>query len=866
MEETAGNEVIIDPFDVAMKRMEAAEARRTTNKTYRREYTTFLKWVTDNIDDPLLGLVIDDGACFITRSNVDTYFRTVAVQRIGNKNTASRIHQALQWFYTNVENPTGELKVKSIAVESALREQQDHHRIVSTVHSGTDPHKGLKDLLPESDKRTLLRYIYGVRNDSESLGMSFNWGKNAGVRGASSRSCGYADLNLSFGFGPEREAPNNRTLLLILRKGNIHKDNYSMDKQVGCQRHKDYIQCSIFSTALRIVGQLRSNSIINFNHGSRNKRAAWWDTSLIEFETLNDESNAMREVYNGTGVESCKVTHHRTQAVQMAGSEGLAPWQINTFTKHMIEKLHSAYQSEVDKETLKVMSGFHKEETRFVPREHLVLPFDIRQYIDWLLPNYSTWLEQMNSPTGDKSGCCRKFLLSIIPFLVETLVQDGIYFISEFPRHAISEYLKNSIPGYENWTLEARQAVENIRRTRREDVLRALNANLQVVVGSLHEQVESLQRDVRINSEHLFQLTVQSQQKSTTDATAQTSILHWMSTVSRQIGNLTKKVSESTKIQQQQQQQGQQQQQQPQVPLAPNQDRMQRQQQPNNHPPQEQGNGEVGGLAEEEGGRGEEEKDGVEEEGGVEAAGHGLNAFQVLRDTPRQPAIGATFPRTWVGLIEEWEGLSLSSFLGSDQRLWTGSDIKSRFCKRRSAVEEAIRLRGLADVSLTDMAVELDLERIDAEMTLTGHLRYLRANNPQVLRRRPRQLVATQSVATKRQEAARQRQQQPHQPGPPIPRQQPTTRTAAAPVTPMTGITGRPPNIRTTATMTEENRRRIGQAGDRGAAIARAYVRQTPEGNLQLRAADFRRLLANPMDLLEDENVETLENIQHGQI
>jgi hypothetical protein len=66
--------------------------------------------------------------------------------------------------------------------------------------------------------------------------------------------------------------------------------------------------------------------------------------------------------------------------------------------------------------------------------------------------------------------------------------------------------------------------------------------------------------------------------------------------------------------------------------------------------------------------------------------------------------------------------------------------------------------------------------------------------------------------------------------------------------------------------MTEENRRRIGQAGDRGAAIARAYVRQTPEGNLQLRAADFRRLLANPMDLLEDENVETLENIQHGQI
>jgi hypothetical protein len=94
-------------------------------------------------------------------------------------NTASQIHQSVQWFF-NVENPTRELKVKSIAVEAALREQQDFHRNNSTIHSGTDPHKGLKHLLPKSDKRTPQCYIYGVRNDSESLGMSFNWGKNAG--------------------------------------------------------------------------------------------------------------------------------------------------------------------------------------------------------------------------------------------------------------------------------------------------------------------------------------------------------------------------------------------------------------------------------------------------------------------------------------------------------------------------------------------------------------------------------------------------------------------------------------------------------------------------------------------------------------
>jgi hypothetical protein len=167
----------------------------------------------------------------------------------------------------------------------------------------------------------------------------------------------------------------------------------------------------------------------------------------------------------------------------------------------MIEKLHSAYQSEVDKETMKVMSGFRKEETRFIPREHLPLPYTIQDYTNWLLPKYSTWVGQMNSRRGDRSACCRKFLLSIIPFLVETLVQDSIYFIVEFPRHPIAEYLKNRIPGYEQWTQEARMSVDIIRRTRRENELHALNNNLQVVVGSQHEQVESLQREVRANRE-----------------------------------------------------------------------------------------------------------------------------------------------------------------------------------------------------------------------------------------------------------------------------------------------------------------------------------------------------------------------------
>jgi hypothetical protein len=429
-------------YAAAIERMEAVIAGRKVSSTYSNEYKKLLSWVIEEHEEH--HLIVND-ACFITRLSVDTYFEKVVLHRNGNRNTATRIAQALQWFYSNVENPTGKLVIRNPTVNEALRKQQDNYRAKTNVaNAGTDPHKGLKDLISESDKRKLLTYIYETRPDSSSLGMSFNWGKNTGIRGASSRSCVYADLNLSLGFGPEREAPINRTILMVLRKGSLHKDNYSTDKQVGCQRHKEYLQCAIFSTAVCIIEQLRTDAAINFYHDDKDERATWWDTPLLEFETLQDESHAMRDVFNSTGVESCKLTHHRTHAVQYAGSEGLAPWQINTLTKHMLEKFHSAYQSEVDKESLKVMSGFSRDESRFVPVEHLALPYSIEYYLRALLPKYPEWVQQMESVRGDKSSCCRKFLLSILPFLVEVLVQDGIYFTRDFPRHPVSEYLKVS--------------------------------------------------------------------------------------------------------------------------------------------------------------------------------------------------------------------------------------------------------------------------------------------------------------------------------------------------------------------------------------------------------------------------------------
>ena len=230
--------------------------------------------------------------------------------------------------------------------------------------------------------------------------------------------------------------------MLVLRRGDAHKDRSDTDKQVGVWRHREYILCSVFNTALHVINDLSKDTTINFYHQDKKTRAGWWDKPLIEYEASGQELSAMTQVFAATGVESCKLTHNRTHAVQLGGSEGLAPWQLNTFTKHMLDKLNSAYQPEMNRETAKVMAAFEKDEPYFHGSFHVQHPVGIPVLMDYLLPNYRLWCNQSNSAQGDKSSCCRKFLNQVLPFLVEVLVQDGIYLVRDYPNHPMSNYIE----------------------------------------------------------------------------------------------------------------------------------------------------------------------------------------------------------------------------------------------------------------------------------------------------------------------------------------------------------------------------------------------------------------------------------------
>ena len=68
----------------------------------------------------------------------------------------------------------------------------------------------------------------------------------------------------------------------------------------------------------------------------------------------------MQQIYDATGIENCKLTHYYTSALQYAGFNRLNSHQVHMLTKHLIEKIILVYQSEAEKETLKVMVGFEK--------------------------------------------------------------------------------------------------------------------------------------------------------------------------------------------------------------------------------------------------------------------------------------------------------------------------------------------------------------------------------------------------------------------------------------------------------------------------------------------------------------------------
>lgn len=124
-----------------------------------------------------------------------------------------------------------------------------------------------------------------------------------------------------------------------------------------------------------------------------------------------------------------------------------------------------------------------------------------------------------------------------------------------------------------------------------------------------------------------------------------------------------------------------------------------------------------------------------------------INAFAAIGAEPQVPPMSVLFPETWLSVLEEWNLLNLSSFVGYGHRHHFDVKQNSRYGKRLRAftqIQKASQRRGF---SLRDTAEQLDVERQfriqqaigngirNPRFSLTKHLEEIESMDPTLRRR-----------------------------------------------------------------------------------------------------------------------------------
>ena len=696
-------------------------SRRVNDRSYDSEWRRYRAWVALQRQNG----VIPHGTKFLTRENVDLFFSSEVVNRQVQPNTARRVVSSLQRFADDVEYIDGSELFQVGDSPSVKKALETHTRLYVQRIKGNvdDPHADLPtNVLSEDDCLKILRIA--IENPNwKDMCLTWTTCTQTFLRNDSMRKLHMRHLRCNSTHGPAcgRDETSNfgagwgfadREMITYILDKYVHKCRDEKKQEVGAWRHKNFLNCSVGHLAMNLFVRLYADAEINF-FGARvgEDTPMWWNRPLIaEWNHDTAAYDAFETLLDNAGLKWAKVTHLRKLGIEQATAlGGLHSNQVSTMSKHRTEKGKMAvYETEIARPVCSVMAGFTKEGCYFVPRSRLFPHTELLQHqfpngrvqsdefeaATWLIfPQSDRWRQEQRGPAGDKSECAQNFLFCTLRLLAVTAIQDGIFWLSEFPNHYVSQLLRFAMPKwYPRWAALARQQCETM-------VAQRVSQRMQAGGGDGFIAGVNLLRqsfDARFDA-----FTAEAQQleqrRSERELQRERARQEWEAQHLQRFQVLEARFQEGPPLQLLQ------------APPPPP---------PLNLPP-------------------------------PVAAAPQRTVNQVLRNIPRIPPIPSSMPKTLKLVLQEHVAFDLSSYVCSHRSGWHDKT-KIAFGKRlklyKAIEEKAKQLRGPGRgpdnaAALINAAVALDIERESDRQTVDQFYRLLRANDPTRKHRCPRRAL-----------------------------------------------------------------------------------------------------------------------------
>ena len=132
--------------------------------------------------------------------------------------------------------------------------------------------------------------------------------------------------------------------------------------------------------------------------------------------------------------------YNRKAGTVFLTTQGLVGDEVRSLTKHNRDVFEKEYTCEISILCMATMAGFmpkKKHGEYYVPRATISLPNSMtgEDLAKILFPRLDIWRLESGSEGGDGSGAAKAFLYSILPYLSEVMVQDGVLWMRNHPEN-----------------------------------------------------------------------------------------------------------------------------------------------------------------------------------------------------------------------------------------------------------------------------------------------------------------------------------------------------------------------------------------------------------------------------------------------